>query len=421
LFCDLAVFSGGFDLDAAKGVTGHRGLLPDLTALISKSMLTSLGGDPRRYLMLETLRSYARSQQDPHRAASLRQSHVNWVVALATDAYLGLRGPRCLQWTRRLDAEMANVRAATDCVDPHSATYLEIVGNVYWFWFRRGFADEGMRMLEPAVDAPTSIPAATRARALAGRAIMCYLGADLPALFAALTGLGEVCTEFDVRSTSRVEQVARGDAAVTLAFFEAGAGIVDAARAHADEALEVGRRYNSPWTVAEALMSLGTADFRAGNHQSAGEHLEAAVATARACGYDWLAASALWIHAKSDIAQEKWNGPAEHKLAQMVGYCERAYDLTSWMVALFTLAYTLFRRGRHDMAGRLIGVVDNMTELTGYSPEKMDLVELASFGAAMRSEIDPEILSRESSAGRSMTREETRGLVQEWAGSTDIS
>ncbi|WP_020105631.1 BTAD domain-containing putative transcriptional regulator [Nocardia sp. 348MFTsu5.1] len=421
LFCDLAVFNGGFDLDAAKAVTGHRGLLSDLSALIDKSMLKALGGDPRRYLMLETLRSYAQVQQDPERAASLRRAHITWVLATATDAYLGLRGPRCLQWTRRLDAEMADVRAALDLVDPHSQTYLEIVGNVYWFWFRRGFADEGMRMLEPAVDAPADVPIATRTRALAGRAIMSYLGADLPSLFAALTRLGEVYSEFDLTSEDRVEQVARGDAAVTLAFFEAGSGLIDPARVHANVALTLGRRYDSPWTVAEALMSLGTADFRAGDHSSAGTHLEAAVAAGRDCGYDWLAASALWIHAKSDIAQEKLDGSAERKLAQMVGYCERAYDLTSWMVALFTLAYTLFRRGLHEHAGRLIGVVDNMTELTGYSPEKMDVVELAAFGSTMRSQINPEILARESLTGSTLTRDEVRDLVHEWAGSTVIS
>lgn len=420
LFCDLSVFQGGFDLDAARKVTGHPGLLLDLSALIDKSMLKAVGGDPRRYLMLETLRGYAAVQQDPDRARELQTAHIEWVVDMATDAYLGLRGPKCLAWTRRLDADMANVRAALDLVDPHSETYLEIVGNVYWFWYRRGYADEGMRMLEPAVTAPHDIPIATRVRAIAGRAIMSYLGADLPALFAALTRLGEVYTEFDIESADPVVQVARGDAAVTLAFFEAGAGLVDPARQHANDSLEVARRHNYPWTVAESLMSLGTADFRSGDHESAGRHFDSAVEVARSCGYDWCAASVLWIYAKSDIAQEKWNGPAEGKLARMVGYCERAYDLTSWMVALFTLAYILFRRGEEHAAARFIGVVDGMTELTGYSPEKMDVVELAGFGATMRAGIDPAVLADESATGRTLSRDEIRELVTQWAGSTDV-
>jgi hypothetical protein len=420
LFRDLAVFSGGFDLDAARQVTHRRNLLPDLNALINKSMLKATGGDPRRYLMLETLRSYAGIQQDPTRAAQLESAHTEWVVSIAIDAYLGLRGPDCLAWTRRLGADMANIRAALSRDDTSPATYLEIVGNVYWFWYRRGHADEGMRMLEPVLTANAGIPLATRVRAIAGRAIMSYLAADLPAMLAALTRLGAEYAEFDVHSTDPVVQVARGDAAVTLAYFEAGSGVIDAAREHAAVALDIARRYHSPWTAAEALMSLGTAEFRAGDHVTAADHFAAALETARSCGYDWCAASILWIHAKSEIAQQRWGGPAEDKLAQMLAYCERADDLTSAMVGLFTLAYVLFRRSEHAAAAQLIGAVDDLTELTGYSPERMDIVELATFGAAMRAEIDPDLFEIESAVGRTLGLAGVRELVYRWAGLVDI-
>ena len=420
LFCDLAVFSGGFDLDAARQVTRHRHLLTDLNALIDKSMLKAVGGDPRRYLMLETLRSYARVQQDPDRAARLEKAHTAWVVAVATDAYLGLRGPQCLAWTRRLGADMDNIRAALSRDSTSPETYLEVVGNVYWFWYRRGHTDEGMRMLAPALTASTDIPIATRVRAIAGRTIMSYLAADLPALFAALGTLGEVFATFDVDSPDANEQVARGDAAVTLAFFESGSGLVDAGREHAAIALEIARRHNYPWTAAESLMSLGTADFRAGDHAAAAAHFTTALETARGCGYDWCAASILWIHAKSDIAQENWNGPAERKLGHMLVYCERADDLTSAMVGLFTLAYVLFRRSEPAAAAQLIGAVDDLTELTGFSPERMDVVELAAFGATMRDEIDPDVFAVESAVGRTLGLAGVRDLVYQWVGIPDV-
>ncbi len=44
---------------------------------------------------------------------------------MATEAYLGPRDPHCLAWTRKLDADLANVRrAALVRVDRHSETYL---------------------------------------------------------------------------------------------------------------------------------------------------------------------------------------------------------------------------------------------------------------------------------------------------------
>ncbi len=75
---------------------------------------------------------------------------------------------------------------------------------------------------------------------------MSSLAADLPALFTALGRLGAVYGEFDGDSADPVVQIARGEAAVTLAFFEAGSGSVDPARQYVNDSLEVARRYNSP-------------------------------------------------------------------------------------------------------------------------------------------------------------------------------
>ena len=357
LFTDLSIFEGGFDFDAAREVTGHPGLLGDLGALIGKSMVTVIGGDPRRYRILETLREYAREHLEDARATKLLAAHSRWVADLCERSYLTLRGPDCLRWSKRLDTEMPNIRAALGRCAPTSAEYLAMVGSVYWFWYRRGLVAEGMRVLAPVIDAGADVPLPVRIRATCGRVIMSYLGGDLGALMEALGHLDGLLALTDPGATERTDRIARGDAAVTLGFFQSGAGAVEIGRERAVIALQIAADTDYPWTAAEAHLALGTAALRAGDHGAASECFEEAIRVAQGCGYDWCVASS------------------------------------------------------HVAAGELIGVVERRTELTGYAPERMDVVELATYATTMRGGIDPAVLAAARDRGRSMSSTEVSALI----------
>ncbi|SNS78563.1 BTAD domain-containing putative transcriptional regulator [Rhodococcoides kyotonense] len=404
LFLDLAVFDGGFDLDAAREVTGHRGIIGDLGALIDKSLVKSSGGDPRRYRMLETLRSYAALHRDPARSAELRARHTEWVVAMAEDAYFGLRGPDCPRWMERLDHDMPNVRSALEYLDNTSETYLRIVGSLYWYWYRRGHVAEGLRYLEPAMKAK-DIGIGVLVRAVAGLTITRYLAGDISGLLESFGRLAEL----EPRTHS--DELARSDALVSLAFFEAGSGLTDQAVAHADEALALSDVIDAPYTKAEALMSAGTAFLRSGDLSRAEQLLASSAAVAEECGYQWCLASALWIHAKVDLAQQRWGGPAERKLARMIDACDDVSDTSSWMVGLATLAYALFRRNEIDSATQLLGVVDRQVEMIGYVPSAMDPIDIGRYDREIRAAVDDETLRRNIDIGRRLTRGEVRELV----------
>ncbi|WP_299575641.1 BTAD domain-containing putative transcriptional regulator [uncultured Williamsia sp.] len=419
LFADLSVFDGGFDLAAATAVTGRADVVAGVTALVSKSLVTVVGGDPRRYRLLQPIRAYARDALDPTRGEQIGDRHVAWVRELAARAYHVLRGPDSARQTRSLSAEMPNVRAALsrstrDTPARHSLDHLAIAGDVHWFWFRSGHVAEGMRMLVPALEAGADIDVVVRIRAVAGLVVMSYLGSELETLFAALTRLRELLVEStsagedDVIDDERLLQ-ARADAAETVGFFLAGAGAVDDGRVLATRALAISQRIGATATVAEALMSLGMADFRAGDHACAAARFTEALAVAREVGYDWCAASTLWLHVKSDIEQGVLDAAPARRLVEMVDHCDRAEDVTSWMVAVFTLAYLVFRRGDAEGAGQLLGVVERFTDATGFSPEAMDVVELARYGREMRDGIDPVVFATAAERGRDLSRADVRG------------
>jgi predicted ATPase/DNA-binding SARP family transcriptional activator len=172
----LAVFAGGFTLDAVEAVCASTPLdgagAPDLLArLVGKSLVEQeeteeAGG---RYRLLETLRQYAghrlREQGEEARA---RDRHLRWCLALAERAAPALAGPDQRFWLGRLEIEHDNLRAALgwsvrDGGDAEAGMLL--AGALLRFWGARGHWHEGRQWLTAALSRPGGAPAA-RLRAL---------------------------------------------------------------------------------------------------------------------------------------------------------------------------------------------------------------------------------------------------------------
>ena len=122
LFRRLAVFAGGFTIDAIELVCAGEPVesfeaLDLLTGLVDKSLVVAGGADAeQRYRLLETLRQYAEDKLlQAGEAAALRDRHLQWCVALACAVDQADRaddGKRLEQAWTQYRAESANVRAA---------------------------------------------------------------------------------------------------------------------------------------------------------------------------------------------------------------------------------------------------------------------------------------------------------------------
>ncbi|WP_203781917.1 BTAD domain-containing putative transcriptional regulator [Paractinoplanes rishiriensis] len=112
LLARLSVFAGSWTPAAAERVCG--GDLDGLSALVDSSLIgIGPAAGETRYTMLETLREYGgallaeRGEQD-----ALRHAHAEYYTGLALRAHSELGGPGQGRWTRLLDAEYGNLRAA---------------------------------------------------------------------------------------------------------------------------------------------------------------------------------------------------------------------------------------------------------------------------------------------------------------------
>jgi predicted ATPase/DNA-binding SARP family transcriptional activator len=182
----LAVFAGGFTLDAAQSVcaaehSSSEDLLGILSALIEKSLLVAEWTDETsRYTMLETIRQYALDQlAQAGEETSFRDRHLSWVVALHAQAESGLFGPEQEAWTRTCETELANARAAlawAQATGQHDAGLG--IAAVQRLWQHLGQLTEGRTWLELLLATPAS-DQSLRAHAFNVAGYLAYLQGDL--------------------------------------------------------------------------------------------------------------------------------------------------------------------------------------------------------------------------------------------------
>ena len=182
LFGRLAVFVGGFSLEAAEAITGdgEDRVLDGVAALADRHLLGPVGqndGEPR-FAMLETVREYAFERLAASGAAdSARFAHAAHFLALVEHAAPHLWSHDQLVWLTRLETEHDNLRAALAWSrdQPGGAEQVaRLALPLSWFWYLHGHVAEGRRWLESLLAAAGALSPPARARALVGAGHLAY-------------------------------------------------------------------------------------------------------------------------------------------------------------------------------------------------------------------------------------------------------
>ena len=183
LFRRLAVFVGGWTLEAAEDVCWGDGIDQDLildflSQLVHKSLvMRSEANGEFRYHCLETIRQYGREKLfDTDEVAHIHKKHLDYFIKLAELGYGELEGPNDLLWIEKLDAENDNFRAALNWslespeINPQSA--LQLSSALRDFWDTRGYTSEGVNWLSAALKKAPEVPNNERCRALFGSGLL---------------------------------------------------------------------------------------------------------------------------------------------------------------------------------------------------------------------------------------------------------
>ncbi|HEX2292198.1 MAG TPA: adenylate/guanylate cyclase domain-containing protein, partial [Gaiellaceae bacterium] len=172
LFARLAVFRGGWTVEAAETVCGAD--LDTLTSLVDKNLIRE---DGPRFRMLQTIREFAREQLEARPdTAAVRGRHAEYYERLADTAESHLRVSD-REWLDRVEVELDNFRAAlTWCLDVGDfARAIRIAESLRTFWQVRSHS-EGARWLERALRAAgRSVDPETRAAGLNALGTLIFL------------------------------------------------------------------------------------------------------------------------------------------------------------------------------------------------------------------------------------------------------
>jgi predicted ATPase/class 3 adenylate cyclase/DNA-binding CsgD family transcriptional regulator len=370
VFRRLAVFLGGFDLDAATVVAGdqpaHRyQVLDQLSLLVDKSLLIAENTTgTTRYRMLETVRQYAVDKLgESGEAAAVRTGHRNYYADLARLLDTPERAGHEAS-LRQIQTEIGNLRAAFawSCENDDTDLALQLTFSLQPFWLGRGRIQEGVSWFDaamPTEDRQGDLSPAVLARAMADRTV-------LAASAGLLHGL-----EHMQRALSTAREL--GEPVLLARVLTASAALKaytpSAAEADFDEGIELARRLGDQWRLAQILSwKAAVSALIAGEPAVMVDAAEEGQGVAAAIGDHYHSHACQWARAAALAGQ---------------GYATRAADLARsvaaeadgtadqlWKVnALITLAGSLAHGG--DVAGAAAAVeeaTEPAAELGGHYP-----------------------------------------------------
>jgi predicted ATPase/DNA-binding CsgD family transcriptional regulator len=423
-FRRLAVFSGGFGIDAAEWVTGDgcrvsgvgdcasasvpvtRHPSPDTLDLVAslhaKSLLRDVAdasGEPR-FGMLETIRAFAlerlTASDEEH---AVRRRHAAWCAAFADEAGAKLRGEDDDVWLRRLEQEHANLRAALAWLGEQRDTrsLVHLAGALWPFWEEHAHYREARRWLEAALALDGEAAPADRLRALTGAGTMAWHEGDFAGAMRwheqALTlarELGDRRAEAQALNNLGVQAMELGDNGRAAGYFDAS---LAAARALAE-----------PRATMVALHNLAQIDRMQRDGAMAAARLEEALALARELGEASMVASGLTTlgHAILDDGDPR---RAAALLSEGLDLAQGRGNVGGVIDALEGLARVAAAAGQAEAAARLFGATESLRESVGVPFSPADTAYFAPTMAALQIALGEDGLAAATARGRDLSQE----------------
>jgi predicted ATPase/DNA-binding SARP family transcriptional activator len=406
LFRRLAVFASGFKLKSVEEVCGFGNLKGEnlfelLARLVDKSLVITdlLSNGQARYRFLETIREYALEKLKSFGEADItRDRHLEFFMSLAEEAELNHFSPEQLEWFKRVEAEIDNMRAAMDwstaatlTEDPKTTAWrqqtgLRAVGALVWFWHRSYAREisERLRHMLVLTDGQTL----ERAKALYSLGFLYWTVNNFSDARSSLEEALTLSSKFDDRITLArslgylgAVAAAEGDYALTRSLLE--------------ESLSVGRELGPAGRkpVSWALTILGDVHFEQGDYGLAKTLYEEAVALTREAheknllglmirrlGYVALRAPD-HVGASDYFAESlKLNQEVQHP----VGIC----------AALTAYANLALAQGKASAAAQLFGAVENYLNTSSMQLFYSDKIEYQLGVAHLWEQLEDAVLEK---------------------------
>ncbi|MBA2518214.1 MAG: helix-turn-helix domain-containing protein, partial [Chloroflexia bacterium] len=414
-FHRLAVFAGGFTLDAAEAVAGagtplrvqgvpgtpvSAAALDLVAALVDKSLLRAevVAGGATRYGMLETIREFGLERLAASgEADAVHQHHADWYLAFAADAGPRAKQPGAAPWVERLRREHPNLRAAlTWFLDRRDGLALVRMTGALWpFWHEHTYFGEGHRWLEVALDLGRAAPAADRLRALTGAGTLAWYQSRIEQALAWHEQALALAREVGDRA-------AEAFALINLSAPAMEFGDYDLAFARLEAGLAAARAVGATEAASLALHNLGCLAWLRGEFHTSRQRAAEALALAQAEGWDWLVPSILGNYGVTTADLGDFDQAAA-LLREGLELGHARGNLWDVGTALEGLARVRAGAGRAQQAVKLFGAAAALRDETGIPWSRTDRAYYEPFVAALQEELGADTFAAAWSDGRSLS------------------
>jgi predicted ATPase/class 3 adenylate cyclase/DNA-binding CsgD family transcriptional regulator len=344
LFRRLAVFMGGFDLDAAQAVAGGTDVeryqvLDQLALLVDKSLvIVENSSGATRYRLLETVRQYALEKLgESGDAVEVRSRHRDHYVSVA-----GLLDePARTEYQRRLEQaeiEIDNLRAALgwsrENGDAEQA--LQLVSSLQPLWLARGRIQEGLswfNAVQPHEMPDQQVSAPVRVRAIADKVV--------------LDGWAGIYNMADAEQALDMARQLDDPALLARALYASGCAAVfnaKLARPYFAEARDLARALGDPWRLSQILGRQAHMAFIAGDPVETRATAEEGRQLADAIGDRFESRQCRWRLSAAQFMQGDLVG-AIAELRDLLAAAEADHDEMLRVTILFIMPHWLAYHG----------------------------------------------------------------------------
>jgi predicted ATPase/DNA-binding winged helix-turn-helix (wHTH) protein len=410
----LAVFAGGWTLEAAEAVGGGGEIdaaeVLDLNSQLTERSLVVVEPQGTRYRLLDTVRQYA----DERLAASgegdaTRTRHLDFFVALAEEAEPHLVGPREESWHARLDLERENLRSAhawSERTDGGGEAALRLL-----FALRRWLPRNAFDLGDPVMAKPLARPGVRK------RDLVRCRGLFAAGYLSYFRGSYEDTQQYADESLAIAREigvvVCMADATTLLGMACHGQDDRVAARRHLADGLALAREAGDKAVLIDALNSLAELDSTEGDLEAAEARTEEALAVARDLETRDVTCILLLNLARMSISRGSARRAEELLRAALEVATENAIARYAHSLLAFVGGLAALQSD-WDRVARLHGASDRELELKGLRREPADEAAIAPLIARAREALGPPRFSAAESAGRALARDEALAEARSW-------
>ncbi|NTU80784.1 MAG: hypothetical protein HGA45_15635 [Chloroflexales bacterium] len=409
----LAVFAGGWSLDAAEAILAGTTAVPSagqatvatgslldrVTALVSHSLVVAdLGGPVARYRLLEAIREYALERlTESGELSETRRQHAEYMLAFAE---LPPTYAEYTTWMPRLEQEHDNLRVALTWAIEHAPErVVRLADGLGWFWHTQGYVREGRRWLELALAHAADVPALERGRA---QVMIGFLAREMHDLSSAQSLL-----EASLRIFQELGDLeGQASALNTLAMVAISGGDCGTTDRLASQSVALYRASGRPHDAARPLMLVGEAAYLLQDYDRAEEAFREGLQLGQEVGIQLIIRRRLLRLGQLALAR---SGSAREtfQLVEVLQLCMKVNDTWGITMALAALARAALLLDNAVLATRLLAAADALLIRSGTHLWPVDHIDYERTRTAARTQLGERLFGAEWALGQGQSLEQT--------------